>query len=138
VVLHYLNSKELERWPGLIEAVESVITADGGMNISAVTAFEIRRGFEELKRRGRGQRKAIGAELLLRRATIHELDDAVWRIGVDLYAAGKVHTSPITLSDADLLISATAIAKDRILLTTDEKLCRILQALGYSHHVSLP
>lgn len=135
----YLDARAPERWPGLVARVSSAIAGAGGLYISAVTAFEIRRGLKKLELRGKGRRKCIRAELFLRGdATILELSDrggVPWRVAARMYAEAACHKPAITLSDGDLLIAATAIAHDRVLVTVDGPLHKNLKKLGYGDAV---
>lgn len=139
-VQHYLHPRAGVQWPDVQARIEEAVAASGGLYISAITAFEIRRGLEVLARRGDGRRKIRLAELFLRNAVILDLGDcggAPWRIAVGLFADGKVHEPAIHIADADLLIAATAIAHERILVTADRGLHEYLQALGHAQWTRL-
>lgn len=139
-VQRYLDARAQQGAPGIRARVEEAMAASGGLYISAVTAFEIRRGLEVLAREGKGRRKRRLAELFLRDAVILELGDrggAAWRVGIRLYADGQLHKPAITLSDGDLLIAATAIAHERILVTADRRLYENLARLGYGESAEL-
>lgn len=119
--------------------IERPMGEAGGLYISAVTAFEIRRHLEVLARTGEGRSKIRRTELFLRDAMIIEPGDRAghsWRVAARLYADGKLHRPAIQLSDGDLLIAATAIAHERVLMTTDLPLWENLQALGYGEWVT--
>lgn len=134
VVQQYLDPRTEQKWPGLRARIEHAITEAGGVYLSAITAFEIRRYLEVLARTGQGRSKIRKTELFLREAVIFEPGDrggASWRAAARLYADGQLHQPAILLSDGDLLIAATAIAHERILVTTDLKLYKNLQALGH-------
>jgi predicted nucleic acid-binding protein len=140
VVQQYLDVQAQQRSPDFQSRVDDALAASGGLYISAVTAFEIRRGLAVLERKGEGRRKIRMAELFLRNAMILELGDRggePWRVGIRLYADGKVRKPAITLSDADLLIAATAIAQGRILVTADRGLYENLETLGYRQSAML-
>lgn len=134
VVEQYLHPGAEQRWPGVRARVERAISEAGGLYLSAVTAFEIRRHLEVLARTGQGRSKIRKTELFLREAVILEPGDrggASWRAAARLYADGKLHQPAIQLSDGDLLIAATAIAHERVLVTTDRHLHANLQSLGH-------
>ena len=133
-IQQYLDAKAQQKSSDFRSLVDAAVAASGGLYISEITAFEIRRGLAVLARKGEGRRKIRMAELFLRNAIILELGDrggAAWRVGIRLYADGKVHKPAITLSDADLLIAATAIAHERILVTADRGLYENLERLGH-------
>lgn len=139
VVEQYLHPRAPQKWPGMLTRVERAIDEAGGMYISAVTAFEIRRHLEVLARTGQGRSKIRKTELFLREAMILEPGErggASWRVAARLYADGKLHRPAIPLSNGDLLIAATAIAHARVLVTTDRLLCENLQALGHGEWVT--
>ena len=132
VVQHYLHPKVLDRWPHLAERIARAVRDAGGFHISEVIAFEIRRGLAVLARKGQGRKKAARAELLLRKAYTHPLNAMSWHRAIDIYADGQEHRPVVNLSDGDLLITATAVASSRILLTMDRRLHEALCALGAS------
>jgi predicted nucleic acid-binding protein len=139
VVEQYLHPRTEQKWPGMRAHVDRAVSEAGGMYISAVTAFEIRRHLEVLARTGQGRSKVLRTELFLRDAVLLELGDrggTSWRVAARLYADGKLHRPAIQLSDGDLLIAATAIAHERVLATTDLPLYENLQALGYGEWVT--
>jgi predicted nucleic acid-binding protein len=132
VVSWYLRRDARTEHPRLVEWLDGVIGKDG-LHISAVTLYELRRGIGELRSRGQGTRKAARVESLVRQATILGLDAADylgWKIAADLWAKCRAQTPPVTLSDGDLLITATALAHNRVLVTVDEKLRSRLKELG--------
>lgn len=140
VLQRYLDAHALQKWPEIQARVDDAVVESGGLYISAVTAFEIRRGLEVLARRGEGRSKIRRAELLLRNAVILEVGDrggAPWRVGTHLFADGRFHEPAITISDGDLLIAATAIAHERILMTADRPLYENLRNLGYGQWAQL-
>lgn len=134
IIGRYLDARAAERWPGLVPRVSSAIAEAGGLYISAITAFEIRRGLKVLELRGQGRSKRRKAELFLRSATILETSargGAPWRAAARMYAEAACHKPAIKLSDGDLLIAATAVAHARVLVTVDGPLHENLHKLGY-------
>ena len=132
VVSWYISRNARTDYPRLVEWLDDVITSDG-LNISAVTLYELRRGIGELRARGQGTRKAARVEQILRQATILGLDPANhlgWKIAADLWAKGRTLTPSVVFSDGDILITATALAHNRVLATVDEKLRARLKELG--------
>jgi predicted nucleic acid-binding protein len=140
VLQRYLDAQALQKWPEIQARVDDAVVESGGLYISAVTAFEIRRGLEVLARKDKGRSKIRRAELLLRNAVILEIGDrggAPWRVGTHLFADGRLHEPAIKISDGDLLIAATAIAHERILMTADRPLYENLRNLGYGRWAQL-
>jgi predicted nucleic acid-binding protein len=140
VVQRYLDPRTQQQWPHVQECVDCAVAESGGLYISAITAFEIRRGLEVLARKGEGRRKLRMAELFLRNAMILELGGrggAPWRVAIGLFAGGQVLKPAINIADADLLIAATAIAHERILVTADRRLHENLKGLGYARWTRL-
>ena len=131
---HYLHPQAQSKWPKLVERVDAVMSADGTLNLSAMTAYELRRGLRVLALQNRGQAKTRRAELLLRQSVILGLGGA-WSVATDIYAAAAVHKPAIVLSDGDTLIAATAFAAKYTLVTSDAKLGKNLSALGYGGQV---
>ena len=132
VVSWYLRRDARTEYPRLVEWLDDVIAKDG-LHISSLTLYEIRRGIGELRASGQGARKAARVELILRQATILGLDATDhlgWKIAADLWAKGRSQTPALLFSDGDLLITATALAHNRLLATVDEKLRSGLKALG--------
>jgi predicted nucleic acid-binding protein len=132
VISWYLSRDAQSRHRELVEWFDEEL-ARAGLHISAVTMYELRRGVAELLNRGQGTRKAARVEMILRQATVYGLDGSDylgWKIAADLWARANAHKPSIAFSDGDLLITATAIAHGRALVTVDEKLRRVLKALN--------
>lgn len=53
-----------------------------------------------------------------------------WKTASDLWVQSRTRNPAIVLSDADLLIVATAITNKRALVTVDEKISTRLKELG--------
>lgn len=127
------------RSPALVAAVEERVR-ESGLVISAVTAFELRRGIRVLRLRGEGRRKETNVERLIRSADVLGLDSpapAPWTTAADLYARGRVMTPAVIVDDADLLIAATALHYSRTLVTTDGRLAKNLEVIGAGPEVVL-
>jgi predicted nucleic acid-binding protein len=132
VVSWYLRRDARAQYPHLVEWLDAVIAEDG-LHISSVSLYELRRGIGELRARGQGARKAARVELLLREATVVGLDAGDhlgWKIAADLWVKCRTHKPAIVLSEGDLLITATALAHNRALVTVDENLRSRLKQLG--------
>jgi predicted nucleic acid-binding protein len=122
VVSWYLDRDARTRYPGLVQWLEHEIRRDG-LHISSVTIYELKRGVAELLLRGEGTRKAARIERIVREAAVHGLDandNLGWKVAADIWA--KARASGEALSEGDLLITATAIAHGRSLVTVDDKL----------------
>jgi toxin FitB len=134
VVSWYLRRDARARHPSLVKWIEEEFARDG-LHISSVTIYELRRGLAELQLQGQGARKAARIEWLLRQATVHGLDanDYLgWKVAADLWAKARASVPSITISEGDLLITATAVAHGRALVTVDEKLRDLLKRLNLS------
>lgn len=127
------------RPPALVAEVEERVR-ESGLVISAVTAFELRRGVRVLRLKGEGRRKEANIERLIRSADVLGLDapaPAPWTTAADLYARGQVMKPAVVVADADLLIAATALHYSRTLVTTDGRLAENLKAIGAGPEVVL-
>lgn len=62
---------------------------------------------------------------------------APWRVGTHVFADGRLHEPAIKIADGDLLIAATAIAHERVLMTADRPLYENLRHLGYGQWAQL-
>lgn len=89
-------------------------------DISIITVLEVLRGLEPAKRT---QTKKLLEEAFI----VHGLDNDIVETYSDLYR--RLRHKGESLPDADLLIAATAIARDMTLKTRDEHFER-LKALG--------
>lgn len=101
--------------------------------MSFVTQYECRRGLEELARRGEGRSKLVSFEKLLARVDVLGLDLAGgrgWNLAAHLWAEGRALKPALVLTDADLLVAATALTHARTLLTADRGLAEGLQRLS--------
>ncbi len=132
VISWYLRRDARTQHPILVDWIDRAFARDG-LHISAVTIYELRRGIAELMNRGQGTRKAARIEMLLRQATVHGLDandNLGWKLAADLWAKASACKPALVFSDGDLLITATAIAHSRALVTVDEKLRTLLKRLN--------
>lgn len=107
----------------------------------SVVAYELRRGFmlDELRRGGSLKKRAL-FERLLTTARILGLDEPgghPWTVAAELWASAKARKPAMAIAEADLLIAATALAHDGILVTSDEPLARKLEALGFGERLEL-
>ena len=134
VVSWYLHRDARTRHPVLVEWIEKEFRRDG-LHISSVTIYELRRGLAELQLRGQGTRKTARVEWLLRQAIVHGLDafdNLGWKLAADLWAKARASSPAEILSEGDLLITATALAHGRALVTVDDKLRHQLKRLTLS------
>lgn len=119
-------------------AVEALVREDGGLTLSAVGEYEIRRGLETRKLDPANQpsRALLGAaERLLSAAHIVGLDWEHWKTAAGLWALSQ--RRGMGLQEGDLLIAATAFANSRKLVTVDWNLATGLKALGHEAQVML-
>ena len=115
-------------------AFVSALVAGDGFAISYVTVFELRRGVEELRRRGEGRRKIVALEKFLDRVEVLGLDGAAgsgWTLAARLWADGRAKQPAIVFTDADLLIAATAANHGRPFVTSEARLADNLQRIGF-------
>jgi len=136
LVSHYLAPDAPARLPHLVTRVDDCIRSHG-LCLSIITTFEIGRGLELLRLRGRGSTKISRFTRFLSEAAAFPLDGRVLQLGCDLWARGRIKRPAITLSDGDLLIAATAIAHEHKLLTTDVPLGDRLMELELGDHVEV-
>lgn len=129
----FLKPDADERYPRLLEFVTELLGAEG-LSIAYVTQFELRRGFEELRRKGQGLRLMVRYEKLLARCEVLGLDGesgAGWDLAARLWADGRAKKPAICFKDADLLIAATAAYHGQAFATCEGRLIENLQAVGY-------
>lgn len=103
-------------------------------SISYVTRYELRRGVEVLRTRGEGAKKAVRLTKFLEVCEVLGLDGHAgegWNLAARLWVKLKSHKPSLCLSEADLLVAATAAAHGRVLVTADVGLVRNLQAIEH-------
>lgn len=128
-----IDPRAAKRTPALLAEVEARVRQQGGLVISVVTAYELRRGVRVLRLRGQGRRKEVRVERLIRAADVLGLDVpafGAWTVAAELFAQGSVRSPSIVIADADLLIAATAKHYGRTLVTSDARLAENLAAIG--------
>ena len=127
----WLNTRERQEAPRLVAFVDELIESEG-LSISYVSVYELRRGIEELQRKEQGQRKRVRLEKVLGTCDILGLDSHLgWDAAAKLWADGRTQHPAIVIEDADLLIATTALVHERPFATTDERLARNLEAIGF-------
>jgi predicted nucleic acid-binding protein len=132
IVSSYLKPDSTMRAPKLHAFVTQLVQSEG-LAISFVTQYELRRGFEELRLRGRGQRQLVAFEKLLDRTEVLGLDGGSgegWNVAARLWAAGRARKPAVVVTDADLLIAATAEFHGRAFSTCEAQLAENLKAMG--------
>src|SRR5687767_14645853 len=105
IVTAFLKRDSQRRTPKLFGFVSAVLNADG-LAISYVTQFELRRGIEELVRRGQGRRMLVDFEKFIERVQVLGLDAASgegWNLAARVWAEGRSRKPARVFSDADLL-----------------------------------
>jgi predicted nucleic acid-binding protein len=133
LVSAFLRPDAPTRFPGQYDFVSGLVAGDG-FAISHVTQFELRRGVEELLRRGEGRRKLVALEKFLDRVEVLGLDGAGgsgWSLAARLWADGRAHRPAIVFTDADLLIAATAAIHGRTFVTSEGRLADNLRQIGF-------
>jgi predicted nucleic acid-binding protein len=137
LVSAFLRPDARERYPRLTEFVTDLVHTEG-LSIAFVTQYELRRGFEELLRRGQGHRLLVRYEKLLARVEVLGLDAGAgdgWNRAASLWAEGRTRRPSIVFKDADLLIAATAEFHGRSFATCEARLAENLRAIGFSSPV---
>lgn len=120
----FLHREAPTRRPKLHAFVASTILREG-LSMSFVTQYEVRRGLEDLARKGEGRRLRVSFEKLLARVDLLGLDTAGgrgWDVAARLWAEGRALKPALVLSEGDLLVAATAVTHERTLFTADRGL----------------
>src|SRR6266540_3515043 len=139
IVSAFLRQDAQKRTPKLFLFVSVQLSADG-LAISYVTQFELRRGIEELVRRGEGRRKLVAFEKFIERVQVLGLDAGGgegWNLAARLWAEGRSHKPARVFADADLLIAATAAFHGHEFATSEVSLAEGLTQLGFPVAVHL-
>jgi predicted nucleic acid-binding protein len=129
----YLKRDANTRCPRLFTTVTALLEEEG-LSISFITRHELRRGVEELMRRGEGRRKLVELEKFLYRAEVLGLDSASgegWDLAARLWADGRAQRPAIVFEDADLFIAATAAFHGRNFATSDRGLVENLKKVRF-------
>ncbi len=137
IVSAFIRRDAQERTPRVYEFVARQLAAEG-LAIAYVTQFELRRGIEELVRRGEGRRKLVHFEKFMERVQVLGLDPAMgegWNLAARLWAEGRAKGRVFT--DADLLIATTAAFHGHELATCEVGLADGLAQLTFPVHVRL-
>ena len=139
IVSAFLRRDAQKQAPRLFEFIATVLSAEG-LAISYVTQFELRRGIEELIGRGEGRRKLVAFEKFMERVQVLGLDGASgegWNLAARLWAEGRSLKPALVLTDADLLIAATAGFHGHEFATCEVGLVEGLQRLAFPVAVRL-
>lgn len=135
----YIGSRAREKTPLLVKRVEEIIATDGA-RISIVTMYEIDRGLRKLDLQGQGRVKRRVLTMILAGTTVYGLDEPAargWDIAADLHARAAVRSPALTISEADLLIIATAVAHGLMIVTSDVAMAEHARTLGLGAQVEL-
>lgn len=111
----FLKPDADERYPRLLEFVTELLGAEG-LSIAYVTQFELRRGFEELRRKGQGLRLMVRYEKLLARCEVLGLDGesgAGWDLAARLWADGRAKKPAICLRTLTCLSPQRPLIMDK-------------------------
>jgi predicted nucleic acid-binding protein len=139
IVSAFIRRDAQTRTPKVYELVATQLTAQG-LAVAFVTQFELRRGIEELVRRGGGRRVLVNFEKLMERVQVLGLDEAMgegWNVAARLWAEGRSTTPALKFKDADLLIAATAAFHGHEFATSDVGLANGLARLAFPVRVQL-
>jgi len=137
IVSAFIRPDGLSRTPKVYAFVAQQLAAEG-LAIAFVTQFELRRGIEELARRGEGRRKLVSFEKFMDRVQVLGLDGAAgegWNLAAQLWAEGR--SKGRVFADADLFIAATAAFHGQELATSDAGLAEGLVQLSFPVPVRL-
>ena len=107
-----------------VAQMERYLEDVGRPGISIITYYELLRGLKELG----SARKLADCEDLIGHLHVRLLTRRVVGIAADLYVESRQRGQP--LEDADLLIAATALAHDLVLVTDNEQHFRQIPELG--------
>ncbi len=121
IVSAFLRRDAQQTTPRLYDFVTAQLSVEG-LAISHVTQFELRRGIEELVRRGQGRRKLVDFEKFMEMVQVLGLDAALgegWNLAARLWAEGRCQKPALVFADADLLLAATAAFHGHELATAD-------------------
>jgi predicted nucleic acid-binding protein len=139
IISEFLRPDVTTRLPRTEQFVRAALEADE-LKISFITHFELLRWQLRQNLQGKGRRTLVTLRKFLDRCQTLGLDGAGgggWTRAAELWAkAGAMKNSKL-LSDADLLIVATASFHAEQLVTFDAKLVRNLEAIAYTNVVLL-
>lgn len=139
IVSAFLKRDAQKRTPTLFAFVTAVLAAEG-LAVSYVTQFELRRGMEELGRRGQGRSKLVNFEKFMERVQVLGLDAASgegWNLASRLWADGRCLKPARVFTDADLLNASTAAFHGQEFATSDVGLAEGLGLLAFPVAVRL-
>jgi predicted nucleic acid-binding protein len=129
----FLERRGADETPKLFEFIRNHLAVDG-LAISYVTQFELRRGIEDLVRRGEGRRKLVAFEKFMERVQVLGLDAGGgegWNLAAQFWAQGRAQKPAVVLADADLLIAATAALHGHEFATAEVGLADGLRKLAF-------
>jgi predicted nucleic acid-binding protein len=137
IVSAFLRGDAAQKTPKLFGFVTAQLKAEG-LAVAYVTQFELRRGVEELVRRGEGRRKLVDFEKFMERVQVLGLDAGMgegWNLAARLWAEGRSKGS--VFEDADLIIAATAAFHGQEFATGEVGLAKGLAQLTFPVAVRL-
>jgi tRNA(fMet)-specific endonuclease VapC len=103
-----------QRNANVMRKAATYVPRHGQIAISAVSRFEILRGYKKLNATTQLGRFHV----LCQKSLVVALTDAIFDRAADLWAYGRSHGHPV--ADADVLIAATALESGRTLVTGNE------------------
>jgi predicted nucleic acid-binding protein len=133
LISRYLHRDAETKYRREHEFVDGLIES-GNLAISYITQFELRRGVEDLVLKGQGRRKLVDLEKFLDRVEVLGLDAGNgmgWNLAARFWAKARQHRSAIVLSDADLLVAATAALHGRAFATSEARLVNNLRQIEF-------
>ena len=139
IVSAFLRRDAQKRTPHLFQFAADQLSI-AGLAISHVTEFELRRGIEELVRRGEGRHKLVSFEKFMDRVQVLGLDadgGEGWKLAARLWADGRSQKPARVFADADLLIAATAAFHGHEFATSEVGLAEGLKLLAFPVAVHL-
>lgn len=113
----------LKRHPRVVVQMERHLDEAGRPSLSIITYYELLRGLKELG----SARRLADFEDLVSHLQLRLLTRRVMGIAADLYVELRERGEP--LEDADILIAATALAHDLVLVTDNEQHFRRISEL---------
>jgi tRNA(fMet)-specific endonuclease VapC len=115
------------RDPGVGQRAAEYLAAHGRFTFSIVTRYEILRGL----RAKRAARQAAAFEARCRASDVLPLSDPIVDRAAEIY--GELHRVGQLISDADILIAATALEHGLILVTNNAAHFSRVQGLSWSN-----
>ncbi len=130
IVSQFIRLNAASKAPRLVAFVTQTLLTEG-LSISSVTQFELRRGIEELVRRGEARTKLVNYEKFLERVMVYDFDGVAADVASRLWAEGRSKKPALVFTDADLMIAATAASFGHEFATSESGLVEGLAKLAF-------